>query len=53
MRELVDDGLLEGHLALALLQQLVLGADGFARGDEGLAQLLRIEVVELVGDHGA
>ena len=53
MRELVDDGLLEGHFALALLQLLVLGGDRRPRVDEGLTQLLRIKVVELVGDHGS
>jgi hypothetical protein len=51
VRELGDDGLLEGHLALTPVQQCVsLGDLGTSRA-QGLAQLFGIESVELIGDH--
>jgi len=50
--ELVNDGLLEGRLALVPSQHCILERHLGARRTQCLAQLLRVEGVEvLVGDH--
>lgn len=53
VRELVDLRLLEGDLALPLAEQFTLGRRLGDQYEQRLAQLLRVEVVEvLCGDHG-
>ena len=52
VRELVDDGLLEGDGLLRTAQGLMRTAQGLMRTAQGLAQPLFIKGVEVVGDHG-